>query len=823
MKITELFVCEKPDQGKNLAKALDWNGGHKGNYIINGSKAITWGIGHLLSQAPPEVYQPKIKEGWKLNILPIVPDTWIMQPPVNSGKSAGLYKQLGEVGKLIKEAQHIVIATDYDREGETIAWEMMDYYGYKGTTSRMIFGALDKKTLVEAYKNKVDGSKTYGMYLAGLCRMRADWLMGMNITMALTASNNKFLFKRDVLSAGRVQSPIIHLVVGREKEIKNFKPIDHYDFTGTFITKNNEHYDGKIKLNKSLCNENGLLTNKETADSIIKTVKGKQAVIFDCKTDSKETVAPLGYDLDELQKEGINRFGYTSQQVLDIAQKLYETYKIASYPRTDSRHMPVSQLKDAASIMNAISNNMQNEEFSNIISLANPKLKTAIWNDKKVVAHHAIIPINNNYNINQLNKDEKNIYDLVCRRYIMQFLGNYKYESTKIKTKVNEYIFESSGNVPKVQGWKIASKGGDSEKENLLPQLKKDDEVTSRNVKLNSKKTKPPAHYTEATILSDMANVQKYIVNPKLKKIIKKGGIGTPATRSSHMENLFNKNYLKRDGKKIRPTDKAMAIDNILPDELKLPETTAYWEEALNLIVEGKLTLEKFMSQQNSILNKIVDKIKKQECQLTEPVSGTKGKIYTCDKCKSLTQQVKSEKTKKLFWVCGNDDCNTFYKDSRGKRGEIIIRVEQPAQPNGDFPCLKCNKHQMILRKSSAGNLFWVCTDNKCGTFANDNNGKPVLEKKEQCHKCLQKTLVRRKKKEKEEYFWVCSDKKCGTFANDENGKPVADLTSDCPSCKKNSMVQRKKKSDGSKFWVCNIKQCGTFANDVNGKPYIKS
>jgi DNA topoisomerase-3 len=818
MKIKELFICEKPSQAKSIATAFGWKGGHKGNYIQNGDQVITWAIGHLLSQAPPQTYEPELKV-WQIKYLPIVPNSWIMNPPDKKNpKEKSKYDLLMGMDKLIKNSENVIIATDFDNEGETIACEILDFFGYTGATERMIYSAMDKKSLMDAYNNRVDGKTTYGKYLAGLGRMRADWLMGMNITMALTTSNNKFLTRGDVLSAGRVQSPIIYLIVRRENEIKAFNPVDHYAVSASFLNNESKSYLGNLKLEESWCNEDGLFTNKVKANSIANDLQGKQGTITNYKVALKETKCPNGYTLDELQRDGINKFGLSAQNVLDIAQSLYETHKVASYPRSDSAFMPVNQFRESQGILNAIKSNMNNSDYDNMVSLANPKLKSEIWNDKKVSAHHAIVPINNNCSVSKLSKDEQRIYDLICKRYLMQFLGNYKFESTKITTKVDTYTFETSGNVPKFKGWKLAG-SGEKDKETILPELKKGEVVDITKTDLKAKKTKPPAYYTEATLLSDMENVQKYIQNEKLKKIIKKGGIGTPATRAAHLENLFGKNYIKKEGKKVRATAKAFAINSILPDKIRLPETTAYWEEELNKIVDGKQTLENFMSKQDTILNQIVSMVKEQKCQLKEPVSGKSGKIYKCDKCGGLTEQVKIPKTGDKLWVCGDDECKTWYKDNRGKRGEIIIRTKQPDQPDGDFPCIKCNAHQMLLRKSKNGNLFWVCSDDKCKTFANDKNGKPVAEVFEKCEKCTKQTLIRRKKKDGSSHFWVCSDDKCKTFASDVNGKPVFDKTEKCFECNNNTLVRRKKKNAEEHFWVCSDKKCGVFANDNGGTP----
>jgi DNA topoisomerase-3 len=782
-----IYICEKPDQGKNLAKALGWNGGLKGSHIINGKNAITWGFGHLISQAKPERYISKDESAWNLSVLPVIPKTWIMEAPdpskvkVDYKKSEeGKLRQLNVIGDLIKNTNEIIIATDFDREGEAIAWELLEFFGYKGAVKRMKFSSLDKKSLLISHDNMLEGSETYPSYLACLGRMRADWLMGMNITAALTTSNSKFLMRGDVLSAGRVQSPIVYLVVKRQLEIQNFKALSYFEIFGDFIDSNNSDFKGKLILRKDLLDEEGRLTDEKTARELKNKLSGKEAIVDKYDVTPKEQTPPLGYTLDDLQSDGINKFSYSAQQVLDLAQKLYETHKIASYPRSDCGYIAWEQFNDAKGIIASIKKNINTREFDDIIKDTDLTLKSPMWNTKEVAkhSHHAIIPIDNNYDISKLSKDEKNIYDLICRKYLMQFLGNYQYNSTNILIKVENEKFETKGVTPTFDGWKRAQGSfGDKDKDEL-PTLKEGSIVNVKNITLENKKTKPPAYYTEATLLKDMVNVQKFIENEKLKKIIKKGGIGTNATRSAHLENMFNKKYIVKKGKKLEATDKAMALDEILPNELRLPETTAYWEEALDAISKGTLTLEKFMTQQHNVLNKMIQKIKNGECMLKKPVSGGKGKIYTCPKCSSMVARINSKKDKKkFFWICSDKEkCNTLFLDDNGKLGSAIETIKQP---EGEHPCPTCS-NKMLLRKNRNNNsMFWVCSDKSCKTFCKDDNGKigekSVPAKKQtsnyNCTKCDSGKLILRKGVKGD--FWGCNSfPKCKNIVNDANGKP---------------------------------------------------
>lgn len=772
-----LFLCEKPSQGKDVANALGIKQ-RKDGYYTNGKDCVTWAIGHLLQQAEPDFYEPQLKrenQGWKVALLPVIPQQWQMTLP-DKKKDAGRYKQAMAIKSLLANATEVVIATDNDREGETIALELMEYFGYTGATKRMLYSSMDNKSLQTAYNNMIDGSKTYNQYVSGLGRMRADWLFGLNMTMALTATNNKMLQAGDVLSAGRVQSPIVYLVVKRELERKNFIPVPYYKFEGEFKTKEGEKYTGNLRLRAEFLDEKeGLLIDEAKMKQLYEELKSsKEAEIQKYEKKEKIEKAPVGFSLNELQKECSKRFGFSSKQTLEVAQALYEKHKLTTYPRSDSGYMDENQFGEAAGILNVINNNFNNQDYLGLMQNTNPKKKSPMWNKAKVTAHHAIIPTNVSYDLSKLNKNELNMYDLICKRYIMQFLPEYKYLSVQIETKLVNDIFTTSGNTTLDMGWKQADPKN-KEKNKTVPLVNKGDRVDVVKVANKKDETKPPPSYTEDQLLDDLVKIRKFIENEKLKKILKETGIGTEATRANHLDNLFNKAYLKRDGKKILPTDKAYALMEIIPEILKLPETTAYWEEELNQIVEGKRTLEQFMKKVIDVLNRMVNEVKEGKCQLEKPVSGSKsGKIYTCDECKSVVRKVKSKKTKKNFWVC--QSCDTWYEDKVGRRGDKIVRVEQP---KGDHKCPTCSKQIMRRRNKKTGEYFWVCSDEKCKTFCKDDNGKlgeKVIRKAKQtsehnCPNCKDGNLIKRKGAKGS--FWGCNNyPKCKTTFQDKDDKP---------------------------------------------------
>ena len=828
-----VFLCEKPSQAKDVANALGINQRQNG-YYTNGTDSVTWAIGHLLSQAQPEFYQPDLardKKGWAVELLPINPAQWQMVVPDKS-KDKGRYNQLMAIKGLLKTATEVVIATDNDREGETIALEIMEYFGYRGATKRMLYSSMDNASLKKAYNSMIDGSKTYPQYIAGLGRMRADWLFGMNMTMALTADNSDMLQQGDVLSAGRVQTPIVYLVVSRELERKNFIPIPYYKFEGEFKTQQGEKYTGFLKIRPEFLDEKtGYLIDENKMKALYEELKSsKEAEIIKYEKKQKNEKCPIGFNLSELQKEGSKRFGFSAKQTLDIAQSLYEKHKLTTYPRSDSGYMDENQFGEAAAIINTIKGNFNNSDVDNCVNITNPKRKSAMWNKAKVTAHHAIIPTNVNYDLSKLSKSELSLYELITKRYLMQFMPDYTFLSVQLETKLVNDIFTTSGNTTVDMGWKLADPKN-KEKNKSVPVLAKSDKVNVVKVANKKDETKPPASYTEDKLLDDLVNIRRFIENEKLKKIIKETGIGTEATRANHLDNLFQKSYLKKDGKKILPTDKAYAMIEIIPDILKKPETTAYWEEELNQIVEGKRTLDQFMAKVNDVLGRMVKEVKDGNCKIKKPVSGnSSGKLYTCDKCGSVVKRVKSKKTKKHLWVCNKESCKTWYEDNVGRRGNEIIRVEQP---KGDHKCPTCSKQIMRRRNRKTGEFFWVCSDDKCKTFCKDNNGQlgEKVEKAEKptsehsCPNCKEGSLVKRKGAKGD--FWGCNNyPKCKTSFQDKDGKPNIVATKkptsehSCPNCKEGGLVKRK----GAKgdFWGCNnYPKCKTIIQDKDGKPNV--
>ncbi|MCP3851360.1 MAG: DNA topoisomerase III, partial [Gammaproteobacteria bacterium] len=419
-KSFELYLCEKPSQGRDIAKAV---GAHQRNegYLQGNGLLVTWCIGHLLEMLPPDAYDTRYKR-WSLQDLPILPQSW----KLDAKKSTR--KQLTVIKRLLKQCHSVVIATDADREGETIAREVLDHLKYKGNTRRLWLSALDSVSIQRALNSIRNSQETLPLYHSGLARGRADWLIGMNLTRAFTLLGND----RQVRSVGRVQTPTLALIAKRDREIAHFKPEPYYEIQA-FFAKNEggdtfletqwqfpileQRTEPRVeeKAKQKHC------TDKQQALDVISRCQDQFGTVKSASTQRKKQPPPLLYNLSGLQQEASRRWGYGAQDVLNIAQSLYETHKLTTYPRSDCEYLPLSQLNDVASILQSLCKN--DPALCELLSHANHKQRSRVWNDKKITAHHAIIPTQATPGLGRLNNKEQNVYDLIRRRYIAQFFS----------------------------------------------------------------------------------------------------------------------------------------------------------------------------------------------------------------------------------------------------------------------------------------------------------------------------------------------------------------------------------------------------------------
>jgi DNA topoisomerase-3 len=703
----KLYICEKPSQGKDLARNLGITGGGSG-FIGNKQEAVTWAVGHLVMQANPDDYDAKYKN-WKdsYDNLPFVPNNWNMLPNPKTKK------QLSVVRGLIKLATEVVIATDGDREGEVIGRELLDFYNYQGKINRLWLTALDDSSIQKALTKIQNGSETENLYYAGLGRSRADWIVGLNLTRVVSIKAQT-QGHQGVLSVGRVQTPTLKIIVDRDLEIENFKPKDYFDIKAIFSGIETKWQGYKNNSEKDKFDAENRCINLDYANSVVAKVKGSGiGIVEKFETTRKKVSPPLLYSLSKLQQECSKKFGFGAAEVLKIAQSLYETHKATTYPRSDCQYLPIDQLSEAKEILNSLTNIDRDFKFN-----ADLDITSKVWNNKKVTAHHGIIPTNNSsVNIDNMSSDELKVYDLIRRSYVAQFYPNYEYDKTDIIVSSSGETFTNNINIDVALGWKEIVNSGSKLKTNEVPNIATGQELNIDNVLLESKKTTPQNRYTEGSLISAMEKAHQFITDERLKKVLKGNeGIGTEATRANIIETLKQRGFVKTSKKQIVSTDIGRELIDILPPQLADPGTTAILESLLDKIATGELLLDKFMEQQTAWLNKMVENIKQNPLNIKSDIKSCK--CPNCGKDMFLRQGKKG----KFFACSGYPECKTT---AMSKNGKPIFESDMP-------DCPKCDKK--LQRIKGKKGYFWSCKGYfdtpKCEFTAKDNKGKPVFDNK---------------------------------------------------------------------------------------------
>jgi len=654
-----LFICEKPSQARDIANAMDESFEKEDGFLTSGNTIISWCFGHLLELAPPDDYCENLKP-WRVSVLPVIPEKWVLKP------QAKTKKQLNVIGKLLKKASMVVIATDADREGDVIGREVLDYFSYKGDVKRLWLSALDDISVKKALNDIRPGESTENLYQAGLGRSRADWMVGMNLTMATSS-----LFGtpgQGVLSVGRVQTPTLKLVVDRDFEIENFKPKDYFVLKAQFKTNNEDVFWMNWDIPEELSDSDGRCINQQIISQVAGAIQSAKGVITQFSETKKSQNAPLCLSLSALQKLASAKYGFGAKEVLDIAQSLYETHKATTYPRTDCGYLPESQFSEAPNVLSALGT--IDSSIRPLLDLTNTSYKSKTWNDKKITAHHGIIPtLNDKVKLNSMSDKEFKLYDVIRRYYIAQFLGTYDYLTRSATCVVNEYRFNANHNTPLKQGFKqvIADLNVDEQEspdELTLPMLKQGESADCVDTDVQSKKTKPPARFSEGTLIAAMKSIAKYVDDTSLKKVLKDtAGIGTEATRANILETLINREYVSKKGKQLISTKKGRALIELLPDSITNPATTAIWEQELDNIAECKSDMNDFLEEQADTLEGMIEQLKK-----LSQSKGTIGNqtVYPCPDCNKPMARRKGKKG--YWWGCtGYPDCKTTAFDEKGK------------------------------------------------------------------------------------------------------------------------------------------------------------
>ena len=655
----KLYIAEKPSMARELAACLK-NPQRRNGYIKTAGGIVTWLFGHVLQQVEPDAYDPKYKI-WRADDLPIVPEKWKLE--VNPSTVA----QFRIVKDLINAADEIIHAGDPDREGQLLVDEVLDYVGNKKPVKRILLNALDETSILRANENLRDNAEFFNLKQSALARSRADWLIGMNLSRAYTLAARRVGHKNLVLPIGRVKTPTLALVVRREREIKNFKPVDFFTIRATFEHENGifsaQFKPSKKMLELKVFDAEGRLIDKKFAEALIKKFSTApfDGKISSYKTTEKKEAQPLPFSLSSLQVAAGKAFGYTPQQVLDAAQSLYEK-KLTSYPRSDCEYLPTNQFKDAQRILK----NLSAAADTGVKKLAvhsNAAIKSRAWNDKKISAHHAIIPTQK-FLSGTLSAVEMNIYNLIAKNYAVQFYPLHVYDETVVTVKYKEETFTARGKVVKILGWRefyVAPKiKSDDESENLLPEMKTGDDVLHKKSELKKSVTKPPQRFTSSSLVQGMKDIHKYVKNPEAKKQLKDVyGIGTEATRAAIIDDLIKRGFLEVTKKILQPTAQAYLLIDALPDEMTYPDATAIWEDKLHSMSEGDGTLEDFLAGQVKFTSELC-------AAATTAKFAEAENVFKCPKCGSAL--VKRNGKNGEFWGCmAYPKCRVTFDDKKGK------------------------------------------------------------------------------------------------------------------------------------------------------------
>ncbi len=669
-----LVLTEKPSVARDIARVLGCK--KNGNGCIIGDKyIITWALGHLVTLADPEAYDNKYKT-WRMEDLPMLPQNMKL---VVIGQTS---KQFKAVSSLLgsNEVDKVVIATDAGREGELVARWIIKKANCRKPMLRLWISSQTDKAIKEGFAALKSASQYDNLYRSAQCRAEADWLIGLNVSRALTCKHNA------QLSAGRVQTPTLAMIVRREEEILKFRPKDYFTVKADF--------DGFSAIYKDSRNQARFFDAAE-AQALADAVRGQRGVLSEVKKTYKFKSPPAAYDLTELQRDANKKYGYSAKQTLSLMQSLYETHKLLTYPRTDSRYITKDVAATLPERLRAIAIGPY-KDFANAVLRSKPIQTKYIVNDAKVTDHHAIIPTEQYVDLNKLTREERHIYDLVVRRFLAVLSAPFEYDEMQVTVTIGKHKFYTKGQAVKSAGWKALydssltddDDGDDDVVSQQLPALSQGQPVFPKGVRIVVGKTTPPARYTEATLLSAMENPMGQVDDGSLKDALKTaGGLGTPATRADIIEKLFDSFCVERRGKEIFPTSKGKQLIEIVPPDLKSAELTARWEQRLSLIAKGNADSKKFIEEMRAHASSLVSSVKSSESNYRHDNMTRE----VCPECGKYLLEVNGKKGKML--VCQDREC--------GYRKSISVIT--------NARCPECHKKLEMRGEGEKKAFFCVC------------------------------------------------------------------------------------------------------------------
>ncbi|MBR9913128.1 MAG: DNA topoisomerase III [Gammaproteobacteria bacterium] len=632
-----LYIAEKPSLGRAIAEVLPKpHRKAEGCIYVGNGDCVSWCVGHLLEQAEPDAYDAAFKQ-WRLEHLPIVPEQWQLQA------KASARKQLAVLRKLVQAADELVHAGDPDREGQLLVDQVIAHFKVRGSKrdsiQRCLISDLNPAAVQRALKQLRNNKEFVPLSTSALARSRADWLYGINMTRAYTLLGRKVGY-RGVLSVGRVQTPVLGLVVRRDEEIDNFVAKPFYQVLAHLLTNAGEHFIAKWQPSEACQpwqDEEGRVLSKALADNVVARIAQQPALVTASQRKLKKQPPPLPYNLSSLQIDAGKRFSMSAKQVLDTCQSLYERHKLLTYPRSDCRYLPVEHWAERNTVIDALANNCAT--LNPAAAAADRTLKSKAWDDKRIEAHHAIIPTARKMDSARLSKAERDIYELVARQYLVQFYPPHEYQDSQIDLEIGGGRFIAKARVTISPGWqqlfppRQAKDKSESASNTQLPKLKSGDTCRCEKGEVVAKQTTPPKPFDDASLLAAMTGIARYVQDPELRKVLKDtDGLGTEATRAGIIELLFSRQFLQRSGKQIHATAAGKGLIHSLPVIAATPDMTACWETELNAISQRQSSYDHFMQPLLASLQQLIEQSQAtlpqglQDVKVPKPRRGTGAK-----------------------------------------------------------------------------------------------------------------------------------------------------------------------------------------------------
>lgn len=671
-----LVIAEKPSVGRDIAKVLKSTQKQNG-YLEGNQYVVTWGLGHLVTLQDPEDYDKKY-QAWKMEDLPLMPKKLELTVIRQTGKQYQAIKSLIHR----KDISSIIIATDAGREGELVARWILKKANNPKPCKRLWISSVTDKAIREGFAKLKDAKEYDNLYYAAVARAEADWLVGINATRALTCKYNA------QLSCGRVQTPTLAMIAKREEEIKNFKPKPYYTLgckAGSITFQWKEKKSGSNRLYE-----------KEQMDAVVRGLSGKSLMISKVEKKKKTKHAPALYDLTELQRDANKAFGFSAKETLGIMQRLYENHKVLTYPRTDSRYLTSDIIPTIKERVQACAVGLYKQAAQQLRNLQ-IKGKPSFVNNEKVSDHHAIIPTEQYVDLTHMTVEERKIYDLVVRRFLSVLYPPCTYEETTITATIGNEVFAAKGNVILQEGWKsVYNKDTDMDDEEgknsgqVLPAVNAGERVAPLQLIVKEDKTKPPARFNEASLLSAMENPTSFLEKKDSKMAAalgETGGLGTVATRADIIEKLFKSFLMEKRGNDIYPTSKGKQLLELVPQDLQKPEMTANWEMKLSAIAKGGLKSQAFMDDIRAYTTALMQQIKTEQGTFRHDNITNK----KCPQCEKRLLAVNGKNAKML--VCQDREC--------GYR-ETVSRVSNAR-------CPVCHKKMEMIEKGEESTFVCGC------------------------------------------------------------------------------------------------------------------